>query len=195
MGRAVAAIAAATIALAGCAGSPAPEETAPPPTPLPSLRTPTVSSGPTEPPETALPSTPDPESTYQQLMAAVPIPLQDRCRRAQPARPALARVECTPVSGADTLRYQLFDGEAPLLDAFRAVVDALPRGAVDGPGCGRGPGSERLPNGRKACFRQGGEAVVLWTNELAYVLASASRADGGWAALDTFWAEAGPVTP
>jgi len=171
------------------------EETAPPPTPLPDLRTPTRSIGPTDSPEATVRFTPDPESAYQQLMASVPEVLKVRCERGQAGGAVMARVDCTPTTGADTVTYLLFDGEAPLLDAYRARLEALPAADLEGPGCGRGPGTERVPNGRKSCFRDGTAANVLWTNDLVWILARAGRDDGDWAALDTFWTDAGPVTP
>jgi len=178
-----------------CAGAPAPEETAPPRTPLPQLRTPTVSLRPTEAPDPSLRTTPDPESTFQQLLASVPEPLRARCDRGRPVGTAMARVDCRPVAGADAVSYLLFDGTAPMVDAYRARLDEWDAADLEGPGCGRGPGTERLPNGRRACFRDGQAAGVLWTNDLVYVLASAERRDGDWSELEAFWETAGPITP
>jgi hypothetical protein len=189
----VLAVAAAALAAAGCTAAP-PEETAPPPTPLPTLRTPTRSVGPTDAPETALPPTPDPESTYQQLMAAIPEPIKARCARGEPGRGALARVSCRP-SGVDEALYELFDGEAAMRQAFRSRVEALPAGSTAGPGCARGTGEERLPVGRRVCHREGGAAVTAWTNDLAFVIVTARRDDGDFAALDRFFRAAGPITP
>ena len=83
MGRraSLALLALVALALVACGSPAAPEETAPPPTPLPELRTPTVSVGPTESPDAALRPTPDADSTYQQLLASVPEPLRGRCTR------------------------------------------------------------------------------------------------------------------
>jgi len=128
-------------------------------------------------------------------MASVPETLLGRCQRSRPTGAALARVECTPGSGADAVSYQLFDAQDTMAAAYRSRLDDVPAADLEGPGCGRGPGGERLKNGRKACFRDGGAATVLWTNDLVYVLASARRSDQDWAALDAFWQEAGPVTP
>jgi len=188
-------LALAAVALAACGSPPVPEETAPPPTPLPELRTPTVSLGPTESPDAALRPTPDAESTFQQLLASVPEQLRGRCERGRPAGAAMARVDCAPASGADSVSYLLFDAEAAMVDAYRSRLDAIAAVDLEGSGCGRGPGTERLKNGRKACFRDGRAAAVLWTNDLAYVLATAERKDDDWAALDAFWADAGPITP
>lgn len=197
MGRRVllAVLALAAVALAACGSPPAPEETAPPPTPLPELRTPTVSLGPTESPDAALRPTPDADSTFQQLLASVPEQLRGRCERGRPVGTAMARVDCAPASGADSVSYLLFDAEAAMADAYRSRLDSIAAVDLEGPGCGRGPGTERLKNGRKACFRDGRAAAVLWTNDLAYVLATAERKDDDWAALDAFWADAGPITP
>ena len=183
------------VALVACGSPAAPDETAPPPTPLPSLRTPTDSLGPTDSPDAALRPSPDAEAAYQQLLASVPESLLGRCARSRPAGGALARVECTPATGADAVSYALFDAEDAMLAAYRARLDAIPAVDREGPGCGQGPGTKRLDSGRKACFRDGGAATVLWTNDLVYVLASARRADQDWAALETFWQDAGPITP
>ena len=190
-----AALALLALAAVACAGAPAPEETAPPRTPLPELRTPTVSVGPTESPDPSLRTTPDPESTFQQLLASVPESFRGRCERGRPPGAAMARVDCAPASGADTVSYLLFDAEGPTLAAYRARLDERDAADLEGPGCARGPGSERLPNGRRTCYRDGDAAAVLWTNDLVYVLATAVREDGDWSALDVFWESAGPITP
>jgi len=191
----VATLALAALGAVACTAAPAPEETAPPPTPLPELRTPTRSAGPTESPDPSLRTTPDPESTFQQLLASVPESLRTRCERGRPTGAAMARVDCRPSTGADSVSYVLFDAPAPMMDAYRARLAERAAADLEGPGCGRGPGSERLPNGRRTCVRDGDAAAVLWTNDLVYVLASAERADGDWAALETFWEAAGPITP
>ena len=50
---------------------------------------------------------------------------------------------------------------------YRARLGAVPAPRTsDGPGCGRGPGTERLQNGRRACYLRDGAATVLWTNDL-----------------------------
>lgn len=182
------------VLLAGaCGGGPA-EETAPPPTPLPDLRTPTTAVEPSEAVRSAPIQTPDPEMDHQQLLAAIPAPIRGGCRRAEPLDDGLATAVC--VSGEDQVSYSLFPGDEALGPAFRARMAALPDGATDGPGCGEGPGQGRLPVGRLACYRESdGTAVTIWTNELAFVLATASRADGDWKALEAFRQSAGPVTP
>ncbi len=186
---------AAAMLLGACAGAAPPEETAPPPTPLPSLRAPIRSLEPTASPDPVARQTADPESALQQLLASLPPALASRCQREAPPRGAIASVDCRPASGADRASFLLFDDGATMLGAYGARLDRLPADALDGAGCGRGPGSERLKNGRRACYRDGGSATVLWTNDLASVLASASRQDGDWAALEAFWRDAGPITP
>jgi hypothetical protein len=181
--------------LAACAPGATIEETAPPPTPLPELRTPTTILGPTDSAEPSLRPTLDTDAAYQQLLASVPATIVGRCERVDAGRAAVAAVSCSPASGADRVAYRLFETEAAMTEAYRMLVDGLPRSALEGPGCGRGPGSERVPNGRKACYRSDGGTTVTWTNELVYILATASRADTDWAALDRFWADAGPITP
>lgn len=187
--------AALALAVAACGGSPAAEETAPPPTPLPSLRTPSVSIGPTESPDPGARLTADPESAYQQLLASVPFELTSRCEREDPTNGAIARVACTPASGADRVTYLLFDAEDAMRAAYAARLERIPAADREGPGCGQGPGSEKLKSGRRTCYRDGTGAAVAWTNDLVYVLADARRDDGDWAGLESFWAEAGPITP
>jgi len=182
------------LAAAGC-GSSGPEETAPPPTPLPDLTMPAFSLEPTDSPDASLRPAFDAESAAQQLLASVPETLAASCVRMPPGSGAMAELRCAPGSGADAVDYQLFEDQDGMLAAYGAVLDAVAAGGLDGPGCGKGPGRERLPNGRKACFKREGAATVAWTNDLVYVLAVAERADGDWAALDRFWDEAGPVTP
>lgn len=192
--RVLAALGAAMLALIACGGG-STEETAPPPTPLPSLRTPTVSTGPTDSPDPGARLTPDPESAYQQLLASVPLELADRCTRGGRAGAAIARVECEPASGADRVSYLLYDDGATMTAAYRARLDRIAAADLEGPGCGKGPGTERLKNGRRACYADGGAASVMWTNDLVFVIADATRSDGDWAALERFWTDAGPVTP
>ena len=192
--RGLAVLGAAALLLLGCAGG-STEETAPPPTPLPSLRTPTVSTGPTDSPDAGARLTPDPESAYQQLLASVPFELTSRCERGGRTGAAIARLDCDPASGADRVTYLLFDAQDAMTAAYRARLDRIAAADLEGPGCGKGPGTERLKNGRKACYADGSAASVLWTNDLVYVLADATRTDGDWAALERFWVDAGPVTP
>jgi hypothetical protein len=194
--RAAAPLAGTLLALvvAAC-GSSMPEETAPPPTALPDLIVPSFSLAPTDSPDASLRPTFDAAAAAEQLMASVPDALAGRCSSVPPGADVMAEVRCTPAGGADSVDYTLFEGPDRLDAAYQAILDALPAGALDGPGCGKGPGREHLPNGRRACFRRDGEATVAWTNELVYVLAVAGRADGDWAALERFWTDAGPVTP
>jgi hypothetical protein len=183
------------LALSACSSGATPEETAPAPTLLPELRTPTVSLAASATPEPALRATPDAESAYHQLRAAIPDQLLSSCVRGAVSGAEMARVDCDP-PGPDAVSYLLFDDEGAMTDAYRERLAALPAGATDGPGCGRGPGIQRLPNGRKACYREpDGTATVLWMNDLAYVLATGSRSDGDWAGLEDLWASAGPITP
>jgi hypothetical protein len=131
---------------------------------------------------------------YQQLLAAVPGRIRGGCEPAEVEAGALAGALCR--SGADEVRYLLFAGEEDLAPAFRDRLDGLPAGATEGLGCGEGPGQRRLPDGRLACYRgPNGSAVTVWTNDLVFVLATAARADGDWAALEDFRRTAGPITP
>jgi hypothetical protein len=193
---AVGAVLALLVVLAACGGGASTsEETAPPPTPLPSLRGSTASALPTESPDPDARLTADPESAYQQLRASVPVALAGRCDRADPTDGAIARVTCAPVSGAARLTYLLFDAEDQLHAAYAAWLDRIPAVDREGPGCASGPGSQKLPSGRRTCYRDGADAAVVWTNDLVYILADARRNDADWKALDAFWAEAGPITP
>lgn len=192
----LAALAALSVAIAACGGAtPTPEETAPPPTPLPSLRGSTASALPTESPDPEARLTADPESAYQQLRASVPVELAGRCERADPTDGAIARVTCSPTSGADRVTYLLFDAEDQLHAAYAARLDRIAARDREGPGCASGPGSQKLKSGRRTCYRDTGGAAVVWTNDLVYILADARRTDADWKALDAFWADAGPITP
>lgn len=177
-----------------CAGAPSAEETAPPPTPLPSLRTPTRSLGPTDSPEPSLRRAPDPEAAHQQLLAAIPTSIVGGCERVDAAGAAVAQVSCS-ASGVDRLTYALFEDEPAATAAYERRLDGIPQADREGPGCGRGPGAERLLTGRRTCLRDGAGATVIWTNHLVAVLAGATRDDGDWAALERFWEGAGPITP
>jgi hypothetical protein len=195
-GAAGACLAALALVVAACgAGTTTPEETAPPPTPLPSLRGLTASALPTESPDPEARLTADPESAYQQLLASVPFALASRCDRGDPTGGAIARVTCSPASGADRVTYLLFDAEDQLHAAYAARLDRIAPVDREGPGCASGPGSQKLKSGRRTCYRDGGDAAVVWTNDLVYILADARRNDADWKALDAFWAEAGPITP
>jgi hypothetical protein len=188
-------LAVVSLAIAACGGTAAPEETAPPPTPLPTLRVPTTNALPTESPDPEARLTADPESAYQQLMASVPLTLASRCERADPTSGAIARVVCSPASGADRVMYLLFDADEALQVAYAARLDRIAAADREGPGCASGAGSERLKSGRRTCYRDEGGAAVVWTNDLVYILADARRNDADWKALDAFWVEAGPITP
>lgn len=194
--RSAAPLAGALLALlvAAC-GSSAPEETAPPPTPLPELNEPTFTLEPTESPDAPLRPTFDADAAAAQLLASVPEAIAPRCDRVPPGNGAMAEVRCSPGNGATTVDYQLYDAPELMAAAYDRLVGGLPAAELEGPGCGKGPGQARLPNGRKACFKQRGDATVAWTNDLVYVLAVAERADTDWAALERFWSGAGPVTP
>lgn len=194
-GLPVALVSAAALVIAACGVGVPVMETAPPPTPLPSLRMPTSSALPTESPDPEARLTADPESAYQQLMASVPLALASRCDRADPTSGAIARVVCSPSSGADRVTYLLFDAEEALHAAYAARLDRIPAADREGPGCATGPGSQRLKSGRRTCYRDAGGAAVAWTNDLVYILGDARRDDTDWPALDAFWAEAGPITP
>lgn len=194
-GRAVLAFALASALVACGGGTPTAEETAPPPTPLPSLRGSTASPLPTESPDPDARLTADPESAYQQLRASVPVELASRCDRADPTDGAIARVTCSPASGAARLTYLLFDAEDQLHAAYTTWLDRIAAVDREGPGCASGPGSQKLKSGRRTCYRDGGAAAVVWTNDLVYILADARRNDADWKALDAFWAVAGPITP
>jgi hypothetical protein len=194
----------ALLGLGGCAGAVTPP---PPPerTPLPYLRTPTIIVEPSEAPEPSVRDLPDDAGAYLALLAAIPSDIAGACEQVSyasgfPREPGeLIGADCDLRNGsaADFVNYKLFDGNASM-DAFydlqrRAIEEG---GTLDGPGCGRGPGHGTWDVGRKMCYRFiTDDANVQWTHDLLSVSAHAWNGNGDFAALETFWATAGPITP
>jgi hypothetical protein len=188
---------------AGCGGAGA-VETAPPPTPLPSLRTPMDLPEATDSPETPPAMTPDPAVMYEQLVASIPDAIAPRCApetwpagTVRPAGEIVGAVcELQAGAGAAFVIYTQFDGLQSLRAAYearRAAVAAA--GVVEGPGCGKGPGGSTWDLGTRLCYRQGEDIGVIWTQEQVVALAEAVRHDSDWAKLEAFWQDAGPTTP
>ncbi len=189
--------------LAGCASvaTPLPTDTPGPPTAEP---TPRVTPEPTDPPDTSSPAdTPSRDEAYQQLIVSIPVELAAKCKPAPKSEKfepgQLAQADCDLPNGAlaDFVTYRLFDG----FDSLNAFFDKErssheKSGNATGPGCGVGPGEGTWDSGRKDCFISGGnQAHVMWTHELLYIDADAFRVDRDFGKLETFWANAGPVTP
>jgi hypothetical protein len=93
--------------------------------------------------------------------------------------------------------YSLFADQAAM-DAFydSQLQGMRGMGAVDGPGCPTGPGEATWEHGRRFCYQPfGDDANMRWTYDDLAITASAINDDGDWAALETFFAAAGPVAP
>lgn len=167
-----------------------------------------VTAEPTEAADTEQPAdTPDPDTAYQQLLAAIPPEIAAICTQfhytqSVPAEPGeIAEADCDFPSGstsADYVTYKLFIDPGSMDDWYDLQKKGITKGGgkVSGPGCGKGPGESQLDTGRKLCYVFiTDDANVMWTNETLFVWASALRDDGNWAKLDAFWSTAGPVTP
>lgn len=164
--------------------------------------------GPTVPQPSVAPTAPaagpmDP-AAYAQLLALVPETLRDSCRPnpywdATQDPGELAAAHCDPdgLDGPDYATYSLYATS----DAMDAAYDEYATeyrdvGSLAGPGCGQGPGEGVWESGRRFCYTYAGLSVSsYWTHEALRVLASASRPDLDWAALEAFWQRAGPVGP
>lgn len=193
------------VTASACSGggpSPAAGDTLAPP---PSPSGPRVTAEPTEPPDTAIPAdTPSPEEAYQQLLAAIPMPIAMACHQATGAahhsEPGeFATAECTLPIGSLAARvtYRLFDGSTSMNAWYQAQVGTVTAaGRARTPGCGQGPNHDTWDNGQVQCFKSAaGNASVQWTHDQLYVYSVASRDDSDFAKLDQFWMEAGPVAP
>jgi hypothetical protein len=144
-----------------------------------------------QPPLAAAPSTVPPW---------VPAALASTCRATE-SRALGVVVECTPGRGVIALQYRGFVSVGALRAAYAA---AAPRGGGVGPAaCAQGSPEERswstavapaVARGRYRCSRVDGRARVVWTNERAGVLGSATRADGDLRSLYQWWTTVpGPV--
>ncbi|MFN8620602.1 MAG: hypothetical protein U0869_07670 [Chloroflexota bacterium] len=185
------ALALAGSVVAAC-GSSAPDETAPPPTPLPELSAPAYSLEPTDSPDASLRPTFDADAAAEQLLASVPEAIAPSCTREPPGAGAMAELRCTPSGG--TLDYQLFEGPEVMLAAYEAILDGVPANGLEGQGCGKGPG-------RSACrtaARRASRVAVTRPSRGRTTWSTCSRSPSGPTPTgppDRLWTDAGPVTP
>ena len=140
------------------------------------------------------------------LLAAIPEPLRSACTPDSywqvpdlgPEPGEIAQVDCdTDGSGGNFVSYSLFDSRTAM-DAFydQQLSGMQALGALDGPGCPTGPGEAIWEHGRRFCFQPfGDDANMRWTYDDLAITASAINDDGDWAALEAFFASAGPIAP
>lgn len=169
-----------------------------------------VSTAPTAPPEPSLAPgqtlPPMDAAARERLLAAIPEPIRASCEPDSywqipdlgPEPGEIASVDCDPDgSGGDWVSYSLWDS-TDAMDAFYDTqhLGMTNMGALDGPGCGQGPGEGTWEHGRRFCFQPfGDDANMRWTHDELAISGSAIRDDGDWAALEAFFASAGPVAP
>lgn len=114
---------------------------------------------------------------------------------------ALAGVRCDPAAtDGVTARYESFPNHLDAGNRYRGLLLTSPGGLrLDVGDCDTVRPSEglwylaRYPRGRLACFTDGaGAATYVWTHVPSGIVAIASRADGNFAMLESWWSEAGP---
>jgi hypothetical protein len=136
----------------------------------------------------------DPEQRALLQSAAVPGPLRGECdgTRGVPDG-AVSAIVCTPVEGADVVRYYAF----PNTDAMTAFYDAR----VEESGAARNAPDDcsqvvdvehafstaRNTSGRVACFRDGGRSMLLWTMPAVRAVGLAERDDVDDQSLYDWW--------
>lgn len=194
----------ALLGLAGCVGG-VTRPTLPEPTPLPSLRTPTIIVEPSDSPDPSIPDLPDAATAYLALLAAIPPDIAGACEQVTyssdfPPEPGeLISADCDLPAGsdADFVSYKLFDGNASMDASYDLQRRSIERGGtLQGPGCGQGPGDGTWDVGRKMCYRFiTDDANVQWTHDMLAISAHAFNDSGDFARLEAFWATAGPITP
>jgi hypothetical protein len=144
-------------------------------------------------------------AAYAALLAAIPEPLRDSCTPDELWQSAdlgnapgeIAAADCDPDGYAGNyVSYALFDS-VEAMDAFydQQLQGMKNLGATDGPGCPEGPGEATWEHGRRFCYQPFGSDVYMrWTHDGLAITANAIN-DGDWAALEAFFASAGPVAP
>lgn len=144
------------------------------------------------------------EARYAELLALIPGELAASCRpnpywEATQEPGELAAAQCDPdgIDGPAFAAYSLFDSAASMDAAYdRVATEYRDVGSLDGPGCGQGAGEGTWEAGRRLCYTYAGQSVTIyWTHDGFNVLASASRPDLDWTALESFWVTAGPIGP
>lgn len=156
---------------------------------------------PSVPPASIMPGPMD-QARYAELLAMIPAELRDSCRpnpywEATQEPGELAAAQCDPdgLDGPAFATYALFRSATAMDTAYDVVASEYRDvGSLEGPGCGQGPGEGAWDAGRRLCYTYAGQSVsTYWTHDGLHVLASASRPDLDWAALEAFWLVAGPA--
>lgn len=162
---------------------------------------PPASATPSDGPAASLP--PMDADALAALMQTIPADLRTSCvpdgywqiPELGPEPGEIASVDCDPDGdGGDFASYSLF-ATAESMNAFydQQLLGMRNLGALDGPGCPEGPGEAAWEHGRRFCYQPfGDDANMRWTHDALFIVANAINDDGDWAALETFFAAAGP---